>query len=193
MRTLSLLCGLIGVTSSDGALLFSSDYNITGFGVVDTEVFSTDFSVDAVSVISSLEIELSHSYVGELVLTLRSPTGELFSILDHDGARTRVGAGNGLLSGVESYTFIDPAAAALSAADWDFTGYQPGGTYGAREWASGEWDAGIWNLTLFNDDVSFAIDGVVGSVRLSGRLIPEPSGMVLFITGVGLGLVVRRR
>ena len=33
------------------------------------------------------DIELSHSYVGELVLTLRSPTGELFSILDHDGGK----------------------------------------------------------------------------------------------------------
>ena len=109
------------------------------------------------------------------------------------GARTRVGAGSGLLSGVEIYTFSDPAAAALSAADWDFTGYQPGGTYGAREWPTGEWEAGTWNLTLFNDDVSLATDGVVGSVRFNGTPVPEPSGVSLLIAGIGLSLSVRRR
>jgi hypothetical protein len=193
MRHLPLLLSFLLSDPCCGSVLFTSDYNIAGFGATDAEIFSTDFSVGAVSVITSLEVELSNSYVGELVLTLRSPTGDTFSTLDNDGLRTRVGAGDSLLNGVELYTFIDPAKAKLSVVDWSFTRYQPGGTYGAREWATGSWESGTWNLTLFNDDIASVASGVVGTVRLNGEPVPEPSGVMLFALGSGLALLARRR
>jgi hypothetical protein len=187
--TLALIC----VPTAGAAVLFSHDYNITGLGRVDQVAFSTDIPLGSLTAMSTVELELTHSYAGELVLTLRSPTGEEFALLDRDGSRTRIGAGNGLLSGVELYTLRNPTEAALSVVDWDFTRYQPGGTYGAREWPTGSWEAGVWNLTLFNDDRSFAEDGVVGAVRITGVLVPEPSASILLpIGGAILGLYRRR-
>ena len=193
MHATLYLAALLLAGQCRGAVLFEADYDIVGFGAADAVIFSTDFSVGKVSVVTSLEVELSNSYVGELILTLRSPTGETFSILNNDGFRTRVGAGDTLLSGVELYTFIDPAKAALSVVGWDFTGYQPGGTYGAREWTTGEWNAGTWNLTLFNDDIASAATGVVGSVRFNGEPVPEPSGVFLLLLGAGVSLSCRKR
>lgn len=193
MRTTTFIAALMIGGHCHGAVLFAAGYDIVGFGGTNAVIFSSDFSVGQVSSITSLEVELSNSYVGEFILTLRSPAGSTFSILRNDGFRTRVGAGDSLLSGVELYTFIDPARAALSVDDWDFTGYQPGGTYGAREWATGEWDAGTWNLTLENDDISSFANGVVGSVRLNGEPIPEASSVLLLFLGAGTFLTRRKR
>lgn len=194
MRSLLITLALLGASpASSAAVLFSRDYNITGFGRFDRDVFSTDIPLGAITSISTVELELTHSYAGELVLTLRAPTGEEFLLLDHDGARTRIGAGNGLLSGVELYTLRNPTEAALSVMDWDFTRYQPGGEYGSREWPSGTWEAGTWNLTLFNDDVSFAEDGVVGTVKIGGTPVPEPSLPVFLTLGAVLVAVYRKR
>jgi Proprotein convertase P-domain len=190
-RILLLIFALIPAFNTKATVLYSHDYNIMGLGSVDQVEFSTDISMGAIIGISSVEIELTHSYVGELVLTLKSPTGQDFLLLDHDGLRTRVGAGNGLLNGVELYTLRDPAEAVFGVVDWDFTRYQPGGNYGAREWPSGSWEAGTWNLSLFSDDVSAFEDGVVGTVRISGLTVPEPSA--LFLAAAGAVLIGVRR
>ncbi len=193
MRLRLLILVLLAATHARAAVLFSRDYNITGLGRVDQLAFSAVIPLGPLAAVSTVELELSHSYVGELVLTLEAPTGQEFTLLGSDGDRTRVGAGNGLLSGVELYTLRNPAEATLSVTDWDFSGYQPGGTYAAREWPAGAWEAGTWNLTLFNNDRSFAEDGVVGRVTMTGVPVPEPSAVGLLAGGFAAVALRRRR
>jgi hypothetical protein len=181
------------IVQSYAGFVYQADYDIVGFGEGDELIIATQIPMGAVAAIEFLEVELSHSYAAEIVLSLTAPSGEEFFILDHNGYRTRIGAGTGVLDGTEVYRFVAPGSGFASVESWDYTGYQPGGTYGAAEWPVGGWDAGTWTLALFNDDVSSFRDGVVGSVTLAATLIPEPASGTMVLLGVGVILYGRSR
>lgn len=176
---------------AQAGFVFQADYDIVGFGDRNEQVFSSEFALPSLVAIEFLEVELSHGYAAELILSLTSPTGEPFLILNGNGLRTRVGAGDGTLDGTEAYRFIAPGSGVPGVEDWNATRYQPGGTYGAGEWPVGAWDAGTWTLALLNNDISGIEDAVVGSVALSATVVPEPEAGVLLVFGVSVILFLR--
>ncbi len=163
-------------------------------GDVDKLIFSVDFEFPALSSLDFVGIDLSHGTAGELRFRISTPTGVVYDILDADGAATFIGDGSGLLSGLARYTFVDGFGVFPNAADWDFTGSQPGGTYNAGDWPEGAWPAGRWNLALFNDDVHSVSPnpvGAVGSFVVGGTAVPEPTTGLLALLG-GLLLYGKR-
>ncbi len=184
----SLLLSCVLVAEPAGAAtLFSHDYDIAGFGERTEQVFATQFTVNKPWTLNAVSIELSHQYASELELSLASPGGDVFYLLNRNGARARVGDGNGTLAGVEIYTLVESGAPLGSVSNWNFKGYQPGGTYDALAWPTGTLDAGVWTIALTNVNVSGLAGGAVGNVTVTGQAgppcTPAPHGIVAWWPG----------
>ena len=182
-----LLSCLLLAESAGAATLFSNDYNIAGFGQRTERIFSTEFTVEKPWTLDAVNIEVTHQYASELELSLTSPTGDVFFLLNRNGARTRVGNGSGTLAGVETYTLVESGAPLGSVSNWNFTGYRPGGIYDALEWPSGTRASGVWTIALTNVNVSGLQGGAVGNVTVTGQAGPPcastPQGVVAWWPG----------
>jgi len=181
-----LSCLLVG-ESAGAATLFSYDYDIAGFGDRTERVFSSQFTVSKPWTLDAVSIEVTHLYASELQLSLSSPGGDVFYLLNRNGARTRVGAGTGALAGLETYTLVESGAPLGGVTNWDFKGYQPGGTYNALTWPTGTLASGVWTIALTNVNVSGSAGGAVGNVSIVGQAgppcVPAPQGIVAWWPG----------
>lgn len=189
----ALLCTLLAVgnvQADSSTAVVNVDWTTGATGLVATAAFAIG---DADS-IDSIEINISHTWASDLIITLDSAVnGESLSVVaGQDGsADLGVNAADGTLGNVAQYIFAFDG----SGTGWDGSadgtlGGDPNN--GANSASSGPYLADTWILNVtdqFGGDQG-AISTV--TVNYTPTVIPEPAaGLVLCIAG--LGLARRRR
>jgi subtilisin-like proprotein convertase family protein len=179
---------LATVASAD---VFSNDYNIEWPTDQTGEILSAPISLPGVATIDSISLDIAHTWGNDLLITLTSPTGDVFDLMNDEVDQGGSGnfdmgliAADGSLANVATYNFVE--AGGLDVWD-DTSGVAPGGTYNANSWASTGWDAGDWTLSV--SDLVGGDGGAIGNVTIM-YTIPAPGALAL----LGLaGLAGRRR
>ena len=155
----------------------------------------------------SLDLEVAHTWVGDLIITLTRPDSTAFSIMDRPG---RVGSGFGFSSdfvfGSGDYTFTDSGVvltSVLGGSSVPFGDYRTAGvddlptTFNSFVTGlSPAAAAGTWTLSI-RDNAS-GDSGTFQLARLNlttAAVVPEPgSAMLNLVLGsAGIALTTRRR
>lgn len=156
-----------GSFPGSGGDQFTYDVNVDGQdqGLITDDTFSLGF----VSSIDSIEIDIAHTWGGDLDIRLTAPDGTVYTLMDNESDQG--GSGNfdmglgpfdGSLANVDTYTFVESGG--LSVYD-DTGGYVVADTFNARSWGGGNHDAGDWNLRIFDD--FFGDDTSIGTVTIN--------------------------
>jgi len=181
------------------------DLSGSGFAIPDnsTAGASSTITIAAAETISDLDVTLSgltHSWVGDLIVRLTSPSGTTADLFYRVGNGTFGDSSN--LDG--NYTFADGGAnwaAAAGSVNGNRTvpvgTYQPstngGGSISLAAALAGESTQGDWTLTV-SDNAQFdtgALGGWGLNIRSSISAVPEPDCLMLVVfTGI---VMVRRR
>lgn len=191
MKTFALTA-LAGIAFGANADVLTFDFNISDFGDTPGDVINFNFDFEAmaggaIGSISSVSIELSHSWAEDILFSMTASNGSVFELLNGDGDGRDLGDGEETLNGLSTYTFVQ-AAGYGGFDDAPAGDFIVGGTYDAHQWGEGPWAPGSWNLSMrdrFGGD-----DGAVGSISIDYSLTPAPGAIALF--GLG-GLVATRR
>ena len=127
--------------------------------------------------IKSITVDMSHTWSGDVDMTLIGPAGSFSHLMDNAGGSTDLGG---------AYTFVPSGGAAA-------------GTYAAG--GPGTYDAFVWSAGLF-PLVGWFIDftdsaggdaGFINSVSIEYNPVPVPAAIWLMITALGgLGFMRRR-
>jgi hypothetical protein len=157
------------------------------------EVFtSTITGVPALISLDQVNINLSHTWAGDLTILLDTPAGtiNITTLGDAAGfnANTDLGqvAGSGALSNVAPYSFVESGGASWVGS----TGpsFLPGpGPFNAETWTGGAVGAGSYTLHVF--DTAGGDGGSVGGWSIDGT-VPAPGAIALLGAA---GLISRRR
>lgn len=150
----------------------SYDFDVNADAVDSNDVFDLTFSLNEVSFIESIEVELAHWYASDLEITLTAPDGTQYipmfdtkSISNSEsfklGAQLLTQGTQSSLSNVAPYVFV---AAGGKPAFPD--GLAPSSTYNAEAWDSGPHAPGEWTFKV-TDDTILLDPTSIGSVSIS--------------------------
>ena len=193
-----------GLTSAVSAASYDSGpllISIPDPGTLATAINVTD-SVTVGNV--SVTLTINHTWVGDLIISLEAPTGEIDHLICRPGsANCGDGLGNpdDLNALLGTYTFADGGATVLNDATV-FSGVLLGGVYMASTvddvpvslaTAFGGVDSiGVWTLHI--EDAIGVDSGVLGSWSLDITPVPVPAAVWLFGSGlIGLVGIARRK
>ncbi|MFO1501231.1 MAG: PEP-CTERM sorting domain-containing protein [Verrucomicrobiota bacterium] len=160
--------------------------------------------------LDKIAITLAHEWVGDLTVRFLAPNGAAFTLIDRldvskdppDGSPAILGGfefenGRGILR-PRRYEFaatgLDFGLAAEAAVQTEAAPIvPPGQIYAADSWQTGPFPAGVWTLSLA-DRAEFS-NGLVSSAEMfySVTAVPEPTVLVLFLTGLGLSLIIKAK
>ena len=198
------IAALLGVVATTSAMA-----DVTGSGAGDSFTDngggSSVITIGTSESITDVEVVLTgltHTWVGDLQLTLTGPDGTVMSLFDGIGSVGNGGAGDSSDFGGD-YTIVDGGAdlwaAAAAGANADVIA--PGAYFAtdldnnALSFAAtfaGKDTAGDWTLSHF-DRAGGDTGAFTGwTLNITSAAVPEP-GMIGLISLAGLGLVVRRR
>lgn len=163
---------LASIASAD---MVTNTYDITWASGDTGEIFSDAIALPEVASIDAITLDISHTWSADLLITLTSPTGDVFDLMNNNGGNTDMGinAADGSLANVAPYTYLESGSG-----NGTFFGGAPlgGGTYDANAWASGGWAAGDWTLSV--SDTVGGDGGSIGDVTIM-YTIPAPGALAL--------------
>lgn len=185
------IAGLIAGTAMASAAyadsythLFNTSWVSTGGTGVHNFMLPDVISVD------SIEIELAHTWGGDLRILITGPDGATYTPMDRTLSTSGSGnydlglvAGSGALSNVALYTFTQ-----AGPTQW-VPGYSAPGMYNAVVWSGGGYSAGMWSVEVI--DTIGGDNGAVGSFTIN-YTIPAP-GAGLMALGFAGAFGLRRR
>ena len=176
-----------GVAKADTLVLdFDIEWPTTSVG----DQINTTFQLDAVESIKSVDIEISHTWQGDIEFVLSSPGNfEDYVMVDNNGGSVDLGnAGTGTLADVALYSFSPPDGG--GSGTWGPLG---GGASTPHTWGVGPHAAGVWGIRL--TDTANGDGGAIGSITIEYNrfVIPEPSSALVLLGMGGLALIRRRK
>ena len=190
--SIALVASFCIAISSAKADMVTIDFDLEGWGgAAEIVVNNVGVALPDVASIDAVTIQLSHSWASDIVFTLTSPTGDVFTLAQNNGSGDDLGDGGDLLAGVANYVFVDPVN---TNGTWDdaLASPIPAGTYDAQTWQTGGWAAGNW--LLFLEDNAGGDTGALGSISIAFTTVPVPEPCsVAWLSCVAMGLVIRRR
>lgn len=225
MKTLAItaltVAALAGLAQADvytggtgGALVDSAGNNsATNFGSASFTLAVSGVVNPTISSFNSLTVTMGHSFVGDLVMTLTSPSGAVADIVVRPGVTTATGFGSGAnfgsssatAAGTATYTFVQsggldlmPAPASGLYAPGSYNILSAVGPIVVAPGASGVGYAafngadvnGTWTLTV--RDLAAGDTGAVVDWSMDITTVPTPGAAALIGLG-GLAATRRRR